>query len=124
MSGRRVEVIPFYADHGRRIMTCGLSSLHLRVRRWGGRVDDDVVLALAHLSEMQPVVTKQATINVSMEESKHDSYMHCSTSAQRKRHYNDLSYTIPHQLLRDNTRNIAMVHAYTRKGGLEMTVLQ
>ena len=105
-------------------MTCGLSSLHLRVRRWGGRVDDDDVLALAHLSEIQPVVTKQPTINVSMEESKHDSYMHCSTSAQRERHYNDLSYTIPHQLLRDNTRNIAMVHAYTRKGGLEMTVLQ
>ena len=50
--------------------------------------------------------------------------MHCSTSKQRERHYNDLLYMIPYQLLRDNTRNIAVVHAYTRKGGLEMTVLQ
>ena len=43
---------------------------------------------------------------------------------QRERHHNDLSYTIPYQLLRDNTRNIDVVHAYTRKRGLEMTVTQ
>ena len=51
-------------------MTCGLSSLHLRERRWGGRVVYDNVVTLAHLSEIQLVVTKQAAINVSMEESK------------------------------------------------------
>ena len=50
--------------------------------------------------------------------------MHCSTSTQRERHYNDLSYTIPYQLLRDKNRNIAVVHAYTRKRGLEMAVIQ
>ena len=32
-----------------------------------------------------------------------------------ERHYNDLSYTIPYHLLRDNTKNISVVHAYTRK---------
>ena len=41
-----------------------------------------------------------------------------------ERHYNDLSYTIPYHLLRDNTRNIAVLHAYTRKRGLERTVIQ
>ena len=44
--------------------------------------------------------------------------MHRSTSTQRERYYKDLSYL----LLRDNTRNVAVVHAYTRKGGLERTV--
>ena len=48
--------------------------------------------------------------------------MHSSTSTQRGRYYNDLSYTIPYHFLRDNTRNIAVVHAYTRKRGLERTV--
>ena len=33
MSGNRVEAILFCAGQGRRIMTCGLSSLHLRVPR-------------------------------------------------------------------------------------------
>ena len=33
MSGRRVEAIFFCAGQGRQIMTRGLSSLHLRVRR-------------------------------------------------------------------------------------------
>ena len=97
-----------------------LSSLKLPVRRKGGRVDDDDVLTLAHISKIQPVVTKQATINVSMEEGKQNST--CST--QRERHYNDLPYTIPYQLLRYNTGNIAVVHAYTRKRGLEMTSIQ
>ena len=70
ISGTRIEAILFSAGQGRRIMTCGIS-LHLRVRRYGGRVGDDEVLTLAHLLEIQPVVTKQATRNVSKEESKH-----------------------------------------------------
>ena len=44
--------------------------------------------------------------------------MHRSTSTQRERYYKDLSYL----LVRNNTRNVAVVHAYTRKGGLERTV--
>ena len=38
MSGSRVEAILFCPDEGSRIMTSGPSSLHLRVRRKGGRV--------------------------------------------------------------------------------------
>ena len=36
----------------------------------------------------------------------------------------DRSYTIPYHLLRDNTSNIAVAHTYTRKRGLERTVIQ
>ena len=50
--------------------------------------------------------------------------MHGSTSTQRERHYNDPSYTIPYQLLRDNTRNKAVVHAFTGKRELGMTAIQ
>ena len=68
MSGRRVEDILFSAGQGRRIMICGLPSLHLCVRRLDGRVVDDVITSnLAHLSEIPPVVTKQITVNVSTE---------------------------------------------------------
>ena len=42
-------------------------------------------------------------------------YVHRSTSTQRERYYNDLSYTTPYHLLRDDTRNITVVHTYTRK---------
>ena len=54
-------------------MRCGLSFLYLRVRSWGGRVDHDDVLTLAHLSEIQPVATKQATKMTSTEKSKQKS---------------------------------------------------
>ena len=109
MIGSRVEAILFTLAKETND-DLPLSSLKLPVRRKGGRVDDDDVLTLAHISKIQPVVTKQATINVSMEEGKQNST--CST--QRERHYDDLPYTIPNQLLRYNTGNIAVVHAYTR----------
>ena len=83
MSGRRVQAILSCAGPCRRIMTCGLSSLHLPVRRWGGRVDDGDILTLEHLSEIQLVVTKQVTINVSMEESKQNGT--CTEVPVRKR---------------------------------------
>ena len=82
MGGRMVEAILFCAGQGRRMMTCELSSLHLPVHRSGGRVDGDEVLTLAHLSEVQPVVTKQDTIDVSMEESKQNST--CTAVPARK----------------------------------------
>ena len=38
--------------------------------------------------------------------------MHRSASTQRERYYSGLWYTIPYDLRRDNTRNIAAVHTY------------
>ena len=35
----------------------------------------------------------------------------------RERYYNELWCIIPYHLQRNNTRNIAMVHTYTRKRG-------
>ena len=59
-----------------------------------------------------------------MEESKQNST--CTAVPVRKGSgtITNLSYTIPYQLLGDNTRNKAVVHAYTRKIGLEMAVIQ
>ena len=44
------------------------------------------------------------------------------TSTQRERYYNELWYTIPYHLQRDNTRKIAVVNTYTRKRGLKRTI--
>ena len=39
-------------------------------------------------------------------------------------YYNsDLWYSIPYHLQRDDTRNIAVVHTYTRKRGLKRTII-
>ena len=96
-------------------MTCGLSSLDLRVRRWGGRVNDDDVPILAHRSKIHPVVTKQATIIISMEESKQN----CTRTAVPGRKRSGAIMTCctrsRNTFLQENTRNIAVVHAYTRK---------
>ena len=88
---------------------------------WGTRYNDVFTLLVTNLAEIYPVVTKQATESASLEENKiirAPQYQY----VRERYHSNELWYTIPYHLQRNNTRKISMVYASAKKGTLPRAI--